>query len=180
MAALWLDYRQDKPAHWAGPLLLMLALAVLATTVVHYMELNDETVAWEDRLARAEHDLGRDLGRERGKAHRSVGRDGESLEVQRANEVLRQLSLPWDSLFLTMESAAGEEVALLALEPDAEKQVVKVSGEARDFTSLLNYVTRLEAQEAFGPVYLQSHQVQLQDPQQPVRFALHAVWKGAP
>jgi hypothetical protein len=94
--------------------------------------------------------------------------------------VLRRLSLPWDSLFLTMESAAGGEVALLALEPDAEKQVVKVSGEAKDFTALLNYVTRLEAQEAFGPVYLQSHQVQLQDPQRPVRFALHAVWKGAP
>jgi hypothetical protein len=43
----------------------------------------------------------------------------------------------------------------------------------------LNYVTRLEAQEAFGQVYLQSHQVQLQDPQLPVRFALQAVWKGA-
>lgn len=179
MTVLWLDYRQDKPTHWAGPLLLMLALAVLAASVVHYMELNDETVAWENRLARAEHDLGRNLGRERGNALRSVGRDGESLEVQQANEVLHRLSLPWGSLFLTMESAAGEEVALLALEPDAEKRVVKVSGEARDFTSLLNYVTRLEAQEAFGPVYLQSHQVQLQDPQQPVRFALQAVWKGA-
>lgn len=178
MSALWLDYRQDKPLHWAGPVLLMLVLAALAATVVHYLALHDETVLWEDRLARAE----RDLGRERGirAVHRPGGRDGESLEVKRANEVLRRLSLPWDSLFLTMESAAGEDVALLALEPDAEKQMVKVSGEARDFTAVLNYVTRLEAQEAFGQVYLQSHQVQLQDPQLPVRFALQAVWKGAP
>lgn len=176
MAALWLDYRQDRPTHWAGPLLLMLVLAALAVTVVRYLELHDETVVWEDRLAKVE----RDLGRERGLAPRSGSRDGETQEVKQANEVLHRLSLPWDSLFLTMESAAGKDIALLALEPDAEKQVVKVSGEARDFTSLFDYVTRLEAQEAFGPVYLQSHQVQLQDPQQPVRFALLAVWKGAP
>lgn len=176
MTALWLDYRQDKPSHWAGPLLLMLVLAALAATVVHYLELSDETVVWEDRLARAERGMARDHGT------RAAARsgDGETLEVKRANEVLRRLSLPWDSLFLTMESAAGEEVALLALEPDAEKQVVTVSGEAKDFTSLLNYVTRLEAQEAFGPVYLQSHQVQLQDPQLPVRFALQAAWRGMP
>lgn len=175
MAAIWLDYRQDRPLHWAGPLLLMLALAGLAATVVRYQALHDETVLWEGRLDRVE----RDLGRERGLARRPGARDGEAVEVKQANEVLRRLSLPWDSLFLTMESAAGKDVALLALEPDAEKQVVRVSGEARDFRSLFDYVTRLEAQEAFGPVYLQSHQVQLQDPQRPVRFVLQAAWKGA-
>lgn len=174
MATLWLDYQQDRPFHWAGPVLLALALAALSGTVVYYIELNDKAAAWEEKLERIE----------RGHGSPSAGRPvaGEQLaqEVQRANEVLRQLTLPWEELFRTVEAVAGKNVALLALEPDLEKQVVKIGGEARDMVALLNYITRLEEQEVFGTVYLQSHQIQLRDPDKPVRFALLAVWRGKP
>jgi len=54
---------------------------------------------------------------------RPAGRDVEelTLEVKHANDVLRQLTLPWDELFQAVESAAGKKIALLALEPDTEK-----------------------------------------------------------
>lgn len=174
MAALWLDYQQDRPFHWAGPLLLAVALLALMLTAAYYLELIGQAESWEERLERIE----------RGHGVRTGGRAvaGEQLaqEVTRANEVLRQLTLPWEELFQTVESAGGRKVALLALEPDMERQVVKISGEARDMAALLNYVTQLEAQEAFGAVYLQSHQVQQRDPNRPVRFALLAVWRGKP
>jgi hypothetical protein len=44
----------------------------------------------------------------------------------------------------------------------------------------MNYITALEGQIVFGPVYLQSHQVQMLDPQKPVRFSLLAVWRETP
>jgi dipeptidyl aminopeptidase/acylaminoacyl peptidase len=137
--------------------------------------LNDRAAIWEEKMESIErgHGLHASAGSRGG-----AGPEGLVLEVKRANEVLRQLSLPWEELLQAVESAAGREIALLALEPDTEKQVVKISGEARDMAGLLDYITRLEEQKVFGPVFLQSHQVQLQDPERPVRFSLLAVWKG--
>lgn len=172
MAALWLDYQQDRPFHWAGPVLLALALLALMLTAAYYLELNAQAESWEEKAERIE--------RGHGLGGRAVAGEQLAQEVTRANEVLRQLTLPWEELFQTVESAAGRKVALLALEPDMEKRQVKISGEARDMPALLNYITQLEAQEAFGAVYLQSHQVQQRDPDKPVRFALLAVWRGKP
>lgn len=177
MAMLRLDYQQNLPFPWAGPALLALTLMALILTAAYYVELSGKAVSWEDRLEQIE--------RRQGRAS-PAGRAGGSevgdmaLEVKHANEVLRQLTLPWDELFKAVETAAGKEVALLAMEPNAEKHVVKISGEARDLAALLKYITQLEEQEVFGQVYLQSHQVQQQDPDKPVRFSLLAVWREAP
>lgn len=172
MAALWLDYQQERPFHWAGPLLLALALLALTLTAAYYLELSAQADSWEEKVDRIE--------RGHGLKDRAVAGEQLVQEVSRANEVLRQLTLPWEELFRAVESAAGRKVALLALEPDMEKRQVKIGGEARDMAALLNYITQLEAQEAFGAVYLQSHQVQQRDPDKPVRFALLAVWRGKP
>ena len=174
MPALWLDYQQERPFPWAGPVLLALALVALILAFSYYRELEDKADTWEKKLELIE----------RGQGLRTPaggrGAEGLALEVKRANEVLRQLTLPWEDLLQAVEAAAGKKVALLALEPDTERHVVKISGEARDFGAVLNYITQLEAQEVFGPVYLQSHQVQQRDPERPVRFSLIAVWRGKP
>lgn len=52
--------------------------------------------------------------------------------------------------------------------------------EARNIAAMLNYIKRLEQRHEFGSVYLQSHQIQEQDPDKPVRFSLFAVWGIAP
>lgn len=172
MAALRIDYQRDHAFHWAGSLLLALVLAAVIAAVAYYVELSDKATGWEDKLARIEHDHG-----SRPAAATGGGAD-PSLEVTHANEVLHRLALPWELLFRTVESAAGDGVTLLALEPDMEKRMVKISGEAKDFPAMLNYITQLEAKAVFGPVYLQNHEVQQQDPNRPVRFALLVVWKG--
>lgn len=154
--------------------MLALMLAAVIAAVAYYIELSDKADAWEDKLARIE----RDHGARPVAGAGSRGGADPSLEVTHANEVLHRLSLPWELLFRTVESAAGDGVTLLALEPDMEKRVVKISGEAKDFPAMLNYITQLEAKAVFGPVYLQSHEVQQQDPNRPVRFALLVVWRG--
>ena len=175
MSILRLDYQQHLQLRWAGLVLLALTLGGLALASVYFVELDIAAAEWEEQLAQAE--------QRRGRAAQSVRPGAQAdlvQEVNRANEVLQRLTLPWNALFQAVETAAGKEVALLALEPDLEKQQVKISGEARDYSAVLNYVTQLEAQAVFGPVYLQSHQVQEQDPEKPVRFALLATWRGQP
>ncbi|WP_435626530.1 hypothetical protein [Candidatus Ferrigenium straubiae] len=172
MTMLRLDYQQNLPFPWVGPALLALTLVVLTLTVAYYVELNGKAISWEDRLDQIE--------RGQGRLSPSGGREDVVQEVKRANEVLRQLTLPWDELFRAVDSAAGKEVVLLAMEPDAEKHMVKISGEAKNLAALLKYIMQLEEQSVFGPVYLQSHQVQQQNPDRPVRFSLLAVWREKP
>ncbi|HEY0666469.1 MAG TPA: hypothetical protein VGD24_10415 [Gallionella sp.] len=174
MAAIWLDYQQSRPIHWAGPALLGAALLALLVAAAYQMSLNDQAAGWEQRLESIERDHG--LRTPAG----GMGAEQLAQDVRRANEVLRQLTLPWEELLEAVEAAGGKKVALLTLEPDIDKQQVKISGEARDMMVLLNYITQLEAQPVFGPVYLQSHQVQLRDPDQPVRFAVLAIWRSMP
>jgi hypothetical protein len=175
MAAIWLDYQQQRPFHWAGPALLGMTLLALLMAIAYSMTLNGKAASWEQKLELIERDHGL-----RTTSGRRDGQDMErlALEVKRANEVLRQLTLPWEELLQAVEAAGGKKVALLTLEPDIEKHQVKISGEASDMMVLLNYIMRLEEQPVFGPVYLQSHQVQLKDPDQPVRFALLAAWRS--
>lgn len=98
-------------------------------------------------------------------------------EVKNANDVLRHLGVPWESLFHAVESSGNQNITLLAIEPDIEKLQVKISGEAKTFNSLMNYMTHLQGQPVFGSVYLQNHDVQQDDPDKPVRFSLIATWQ---
>ncbi|MEN6587979.1 MAG: hypothetical protein ABFE02_18220 [Sulfuricella sp.] len=175
MAQLHLDYQRGaRLLSWEGVLLLAVAVAALAATGVYLRSLSDEAGLWESR---AEHI-------ERASRRQSpAGLDSErmagdlALEVKRANQVLRQLSVPWNGLFQTVEDNSSKDVTLLGLEPDTEKGLVKISGEAKNIPAMLEYIKQLENRDVFGTVYLQSHHIQLQDPEKPVRFVLLAIWR---
>jgi hypothetical protein len=101
-------------------------------------------------------------------------------EIKRANVILRQLTQPWDALFQALESTSARQektIALLTIEPDPEKRQVRITGEAKNLTTMLEYVKRLSDDATLSNVYLLSHQVQTRDPDRPVRFSLSAEWK---
>ncbi|HZL99505.1 MAG TPA: hypothetical protein VFD43_04555, partial [Planctomycetota bacterium] len=51
--------------------------------------------------------------------------------------VTEQLSLPWGRLFRAVESAATKQVALIALQPESGRGVVRITAEARDLAEAL-------------------------------------------
>src|SRR5512145_1790787 len=129
MNILLLDYQQDPGLRWAGLLLLAAALGGLGLAIVYYVDLNDRAATLEGRLEQ----VARSEGLPTLAVRTGRPESGDMAEqVSRANEVLHRLTLPWNALFRAVESAAGKDVALLAMEPDLEKQQVKISGEARD------------------------------------------------
>lgn len=176
MRPVHLDYqRAYRPFPTLGVILLMVALIIGAQIARQYEYLSRVLDGWEamearvSRLAR-QHDIR--LG-ERG----DPDAEQKAREVIKANEVLRRITLPWDELFAAVESAAPGEVALLTMEPDAEKRVLKISGEAKHVAAMLDYVRLLEGRTMFHTVTLSNHQVQVTDPQRPVRFSLVAAWR---
>jgi hypothetical protein len=180
MRALSLDYqRSARPFPWLGLAMLVSALLALALMGGYYHELSQRIELWESRVDHDERLAGH-RARALQPATVQAARE-QALEVQHANQVLRQLSLPWDTLFKAVESSGGKDIALLSMEPDLRKGTVTISAEAKNFDAMLEYVRQLGKRDVFDSVLLQNHQVQQTDPQKPIRFSLLAVWKvGAP
>lgn len=175
MNLIYLDYqRSNKPLPWAGVILFVLAFAVLALVDLYYQGLTEKIGYWESKSGQVLRAAAPQLSSSPRDIH------DMALEIKHANEVLNQISIPWNKLFQAVEWSSGRDVALLTIEPDAEQHVVKISGEGKNIQAAFNYVRHLSEQEIFTSVYLQSHQVQLQNPEKPVRFALVATWREVP
>lgn len=153
------------------PVWLMLALAALISTDVGvgYVQLRGEL---------------RDGGRRADDAGAlPVSQEPVSEQTQReqdaARRILQELALPWESLFRSVEAAAGEDVALLSIEPDAGKGLVRITGEARDYLAALNFMVRLDEEKTLTRIHLTSHEIREDAPQRPYGFALAGHWRTA-
>ena len=92
------------------------------------------------------------------------------------NAAAMQLNLPWRDLQDAVAAATPATVALLALEPDAGKRVLKLSAEAKSSDAMFAYIQELKEQPFFSNVALTRHEIQVQDANQPIRFQLEAQW----
>ena len=101
-------------------------------------------------------------------------------EFDAARRLLLDLALPWERLFRSIEGAVDPDTALLAVEPDAAKQTLQVTGEARDYLAVLNFMARLEQDRTLARVHLLSHEVREDAPEQPTQFTLAASWRAGP
>jgi len=173
MRPLLLDYQRRRNAvSVAGIALLLAGLAASVYGGMRYYDLSSEISVLEEKritLQRKVHGPSKS---------RLAPKDAQQLgaEIKLANEVVAQLTLPWDALFKDVETVQNDRVALLAIEPDAQKRVIKISGEAKDFAAMLEYIKFLQDRGSFAGVYLQSHHIQHELAEKPVRFALIATW----
>lgn len=174
MIRLRLDYqRSTTPFPLAGGVLLLSAIAVTALAGVYYHHLAVDLAEWEAILNRSGQASGRPMTASDLEARR------EFQDIRQANDVLRQLTLPWENLFSAVELSTDRNITLLGMEPDTEKHIVNISCEAKDVAAMLKFIQRLEQQREFSSVYLQNHQIQEHDPDRPVRFSLTAFWRAA-
>jgi len=177
MRALSLDYRQAKVStqHWLGVAVLALALAGAVKLGLYYRHISAQTEHLEDLSAMIEHKLHKN-----NTPVKLLPADVEqsNSEIKMANDVMQKLALPWPALFSSLEEANSDDVALLGVEPDTKKGMVKVSGEAKNFETLFAYLRKVQASKSMTNVYLQHHQIQDTDPEKPIRFTLEASWLG--
>jgi hypothetical protein len=156
-----------RPA-WPGLLLLAVALAVSALVLERYRDVRQE-------LARYEAQAGLVLPGAR--TTRALPKERLDEQAKSAEAVVRQLTLPWGSLIGAIEQAATRDVAILQLQPDAEQRVLRLTAEARNRDAMFEYLKRLGGARELANVVLVSHQVQRDDPQQPIQFSVQALLK---
>lgn len=177
MGALRLDYqRSNKPVPWLGLGVLLAAAGALAWLAGYYQALNQQIAVWEGKVAQIERMSARRASASHPRSAQEVRAQG--LEARQANQIVRQLSQPWNALFKAVENTGGNGIALLSMEPDLQKGTVILGGEAKDLNALLQYVRQLSSTGIFGSVNLQNHQILQEDPEKPLRFSLLAYWKA--
>lgn len=163
----------QRPARPRSPLpgavLLTIAILIAAGLVWQYLALAGRLDELEVRLAQVQ-----------GRVSREAQPVAETVagEMRFAAEALAQGTIPWGGLFADIEAAAMADVALLALNPDAARQEIRISGEARDFTALAAYQERLASRSTLASVQLLSHQLVSSPAGLAVRFELLAIWSA--
>ena len=178
MRAISLDYHNNRRNwHWSDILILAGGLSLAAYVGIHYVNVASEI----DSLEAKQTELARQSNRDAIDS-RLTALDAQQLktEIKQANEVLARLSMPWETLFKDMDSSRRDQVALLSIEPDAEKRVIKIMGEAKDLDAMLGYIRLLQKKASLTDVYLQNHHIEQQTAEKPVRFALIASWMIKP
>lgn len=98
-------------------------------------------------------------------------------QQKEAETITQQLNIRWFDLLQALESRQIKDIALLQLLPDAARGQFTLSGEAKDYTTLLKYVGHLQEETELTQVHLQKHQVIETHPQRPVSFEIQGGWQ---
>lgn len=97
-------------------------------------------------------------------------------QAKAINASVLQLNLPWRDMQEAVAAATPANVALLALEPDPNKQLLKISAEAKNADDMIAYIEQLKQQEFFLGAALSRHEINDADPNRPIRFQVEAQW----
>jgi Tfp pilus assembly protein PilN len=98
----------------------------------------------------------------------------KALDEKSMQAALRQLALPWAGIIQAAERAASPDVGVLQLQPEPQQKLLRITAEARNRDAMFKYLRSLSRAQGFSRVHLLSHEVQLEDPQKPIRFSAQA------
>ncbi|MGP1717464.1 MAG: PilN domain-containing protein [Methylophilus sp.] len=98
-------------------------------------------------------------------------------QEKEAETITQQLNIRWFDLLQALEARQIRDIALLQLLPDATRGQFTLSGEAKDYNTLLKYVGHLQEATVLTQVHLQKHQVIETHPQRPVSFEIQGGWQ---
>lgn len=157
--------------------ILLIGLLVLADVLLQFRQVTEEVNHWTNRVERLE----KQQQQKAAPRTRSTPRIKEfsqeiRKEITQANAILDQINLPWETLFDAIEHAATEEIALLSLQPNVASRTLRLSGEAKSMSELLDFVEALERELIFENVHLLNYKVKQDNPHRPIIFLLTAAW----
>ncbi len=170
-----LDFVQRRHAPgWLGWLLLAVGAVAAFASFDRWQTTEDEVAALRDDNRRA--------ARKAEQARVLARREQDDPALRARIDVARKLSLQrareWQPLFAELE-ARGKDVALLSVEPDAARGVLRVTGEARDLNALFAYAESFADAHAVGAPRIEVFELKERDGLQVVAFSLRLQWRGA-
>lgn len=178
MKTIWLDFKHPVAP---GLRALRVALLLVGVLALGYSLLQQRQVGSEvDALAWQKQSLTRletrTLPRLQATSESAASQDA----AKRANEVLRQLNLPWDRLFAALEQSVSPEVSVLAIAPDATKSALTLKASATDMDAVVDFMERLQKTRLLSNIHLATQEIAEDDSRHPLQFTLRANWEAKP
>jgi hypothetical protein len=170
-----LDFQPRRPG--VLPLILLCAGCLLcADAWLGVRNRNEQLDDLQERIAQAQR-----LAQRLAVASRDAAQREATLPAEQ-NKALRQaaaaIRIDWEALYRHIDQATLEDIALLAVIPNAAKKTLQISGEARSMQVALKFIEALRRQP-LSQVSLLSHKVKADDPQHPIVFEIAATWSTA-
>jgi Tfp pilus assembly protein PilN len=178
MKKIWLDFKQPvSPSRRVLRIFLLLTgIASVTVAILLQREVEAEASAlnWQKQsLSQLET---RRLPRLQTPTDGTASQDAS----KHANQVLRQLNLPWDRLFNALEQSVAAEVSVLAIAPDAERSIITIKASATNMDAIVDFMERLRATNLLKGVHLLTQESSNEDGDYPLQFTLQASWEATP
>lgn len=153
-----------RKRQWLGTFLLLASLLLAADRAHRYTEVRREIERFDASASSMV------------PPRTPTGQARKALEQREraALAAVQQLTLPWAGLIKALESATTRDVALLQVEPQAERRELAVTAEARHAEAMFRYLRALAAAQGLSDVHLVTYEVRHEHPQQPIRFSARA------
>lgn len=164
--------KQETPA--AAKVLGVIGLGLCLAAALEARDRLDRLAALDRALAQAEGDL---AAHTRGRAPVADIPIPEA-QATAVNAAVRQLNLPWRAVLDAVEAGTPKTIALLALEPDARRGLIRIEAEAADGEAMLAYVKQLKQQPLLAGAVLQKHRTEESQARRPLRFQIDAGLAG--
>src|SRR5450830_409146 len=126
------------PAVWAGAALGLLLCGGAVLAGYHVFEARQQRSAAIERAAQRQA-----IASQARLPAKSAVQISEAQAVF-VNAAVLQLNLPWRDLQEAVAAATPPTVALLALEPDARKRVLKITAETKNSDDMIAYIEQLK------------------------------------
>ncbi|MFY9259097.1 MAG: PilN domain-containing protein [Gallionella sp.] len=170
MRPIDLDYQKsvEPQNRRAGWLLLLAGIALMIEMGQSYKQLRHEQAVINHKLQTSVPHVDR--------AQKKVTYNFSAKDFETAQQIVRHLATPWSELFSGLESANLKNVAILSVEPDMQNGRIHITGEAKDYASVLTLIARLRAAQTFSEVFLLHREIKFDDPQHPLGFTLSMKW----
>jgi hypothetical protein len=175
---LELDFMaQRKPPGTMGWLMLGAGVLAVLGVLVEHFDLRETLADAQQRLVRQQRALHRAPSPLPAKSHLKVS----DAELRRAAQLAQELQRPWLSMLADIESAAGDDIVLLAIESSSNRDgsSLRLTGEGRSLEAVFAYSQRLLARPDLDSARIEGYEFKKGGTAETVVFKLTARWKAS-
>ena len=174
MRAIQLDFASSRKPSMLGLLMFTVALLALMMVWQRHTHINQALLALDQSILA----LKERKGLKPAEPQRQAKSSADLLaNIEEAKKLASFLMIPWGDVLSALETSALDDLALLAIEPDAKKRQLKITAEAKNKDIMFNYLEKLEGSSELANVYLLKHEIVEDVDQHPIRFVAVATWK---
>ena len=129
MRAIQLDFASSRKPSMLGIAMFVLALLVLTIIWQRHTHINQELLTLDQSILELKERKGLKPAEPQLQAKSSADL---LANIEEAKKLASFLMIPWGDVFSALETSALDDLALLAIEPDAKKRQLKITAEAKN------------------------------------------------